>query len=435
MERDADTSLPLQVTDDLFRREVVEARRSDWLGGIHLVRTRLAWPMAAVAILAIVAIAGLLVFGSITRKVRAEGALVPADGLLDLAAARPGVVAKVFVREGEAVRAGDALFELAGDSGDARGRGVAAGVEAALAREDAQLRGDLVDADRDLERQRGLRSDRLASIERQLAASSRQFALKQRQAETARRTLERVRPLSDQRIVSAVQLAQYESAALDADAAVEVARQERLDLEQSLAEARDAMTGVELDGGPRRSGIARALSDVAQARARAAGELGQRVVAPRDGRVSGLSVTPGQAVVAGQRLATVLPAGSPLRAELWVPSAGIGDVAPGTRVALRYHAWPYQRFGVQGGRVVEIAGRASPPDEVRLRTGRLPSAPAYRVLVALDTQTIAGTRAPSPLRASMTLDADLLLERQPLHQLVFAPLRTVGETSPSRSTP
>jgi membrane fusion protein len=96
-----------------------------------------------------------------------------------------------------------------------------------------------------------------------------------------------------------------------------------------------------------------------------------------------------------------------LQAQLLVPSRPVGFIEPGDRVLLRYQAFPYQKFGHHGGKVIRVSRSAINPET----TGAQTTEPYYRVLVALDRQDITAYGRPEPLRPGMVLDADILGER------------------------
>ena len=115
---------------------------------------------------------------------------------------------------------------------------------------------------------------------------------------------------------------------------------------------------------------------------------------------------------------SLLPNGSQLQAQLLVPSAAVGFIEPGDLVLLRYQAYPYQKFGHHRGRVIRVSRSAMVP-----ATGDGQSTePYYRVLVALDQQSITAYGKPEPLRPGMRVDADILGERRKLYEWVLEPL-------------
>ena len=414
------------MNGDLFRREVLEARNEDWLGTVRLRAPALAVPMAVLAIVAVAGLLALLAFGSHTRKQRVSGRVVPSTGLPALLAPGNGAVASVAVREGQRVAAGARLLRLDLEPGTAAaGAGLSATIGRELARKRERLDEDLRNARAGTRQDEQALRGEIARLERQRSAAGRRTAALERQAAQARAMLEQVRPLGRERIVSAVQLQDYEAAALAAEAEHEAGRQEQLDIEQRLADSHARLRALPLQAATRRGEIERELADLGQEDARNVAAGVATVRAPRAGVVTALAVSPGDGVRAGQRLVSVVPVGAALQAELWVPSDAAGLLRRGTRVAIRYDAYPYQHHGLRFGRVVGVAGVPSSPAEIEDATGQRVPAPAYRVMVAPEP----GQR-PLALRPGMTLQADLLLERRRLAAWLFDPLRAAAGSAP-----
>ena len=84
---------------------------------------------------------------------------------------------------------------------------------------------------------------------------------------------------------------------------------------------------------------------------------------------------------------------------------------------LRYHAFPHEKFGRYGGRVVRVSRSAIEG------TSDKTQAPYYRVIVALDRQFATAFGKPEPLKPGMTFEADLLGERRTLLEWILAPAR------------
>ena len=416
------------MTDNLFRPEVSQARADAWLGTTRLPSPRIAWPMTWLALALIVCVAAFLIFGQHVRKVRVHGLLVPSQGLLAAVSPNTGVVTGVKIAEGEIVDARQPLIEIASSVESPRWSTGDAGATVAdqLQRQRALIEADIDVLDISRGRDADAQRERLTALRGELATAERTLQLRERQATQARELLARIRPLQREKIVSDVQIAQYETDVTEADTAAEDARQARSQAQRRLADAEAAVSTLDSTSTLRRHDLQRRLADLSQVAARNAVDGGALVRAPKRGVVSGLAVEAGQSVTRGQRLLSLIPEGSVLHAELWAPSDAIGELAPGTRVALRYRAFPFRRYGVQSGRVLSVSRSALSPEEILRRNGMKTSAPAYRVLVALDPQTDRSSGRALPLRASMTLDADLLLERRRLYEYVFFP---AGRTS------
>ncbi|GAA0744059.1 hypothetical protein GCM10009107_09200 [Ideonella azotifigens] len=125
-------------------------------------------------------------------------------------------------------------------------------------------------------------------------------------------------------------------------------------------------------------------------------------------------------------MATLLPAGAKLQAQLYAPSSALGFVAVGQTVQLRLQAYPYQRYGWLNGDVIQVAlapvqagELASVPLTVKQGAG---SEPMYRITVALAMQSMSADGQARPLLPGMQLEADVLLERRRLAEWLFEPL-------------
>lgn len=414
------------MNDDLFRREAIDARNEQWMGSVRLTATPLAWPMAALGMIGVLIAALLLALGSYTRKERVSGRLQPAAGVLAVLAPADGVVSRLQVVEGQTVARDQPLLRIASVQQAAQGPALGAALRTELEQQRRTLQADVRSAAASGLAREAAARERIASLQRQLAIAQQRLRLRREQATSAHDMLQRIQPLQEQRIVSTVQVQEYRSRALDADAQAETAAQDALDAAQQLAQARADLTALRSDNAQAQSQLSRALSEVSQDAARNALQDEVQLRAARAGTVSELATELGQSVSRGQRLLALLPDKSPLRAELWVPSRAIGAVRPGTRVAIRYDAFPHQTYGQGYGHVIALAGSPSPAAEVPLRDGERAAQPAYRVWVAIDQHP----RIPAAaLRAGMTVQADLLLERRRLYRFVFDPLRGLRDAA------
>lgn len=156
--------------------------------------------------------------------------------------------------------------------------------------------------------------------------------------------------------------------------------------------------------------------------------------AARAGVVSSLLVKAGQAVSAGQPLLTILPQGSALQAQLLVPSSAIGFVHKGTPVVLHYQAFPYQKFGVEHGVVVDVSRSALSPADIATMLGKQPPPePLYLIKVKLAKQAIQAYGKQQALLPGMSVDADLLLDHRRMIQWIFEPLYGMAKRGGGRT--
>lgn len=403
----------------LFRPEAVDAQRQFGLGGVQLVRPpALAWITGGV-LAAVVALAAFLVLAEYTRKTTTNGVMVPDRGLIRLVPAVAGTVVERRAVEGQAVRAGDVLFVLS--------------LERPLLAADAQaqVRRSLDDRRRSLaetaraqqaltEAQRAALDRRVAALEGELAQIDIEAGLQKQRLVMAEESLARLKALQADQFISAAQSQAKSEEVLGLRAAAQGLARQRAALLRERAELDGERRALPLSASATAGTLERDLAQVNRDAAEQDAEQRLVVRAPQSGTVSTVLAEPGQSVSPASALATVVPEGAVLQAQLYAPSSAIGFVQPGQAVRLRFEAFPYQKFGQQPARVVQVSRTPLAPSE--LAALALPalgngSEPMFRITVALEGLPVAG-----PLAAGMRLQADVLLERRRLIEWLFEPL-------------
>jgi membrane fusion protein len=354
------------------------------------------------------------------RKETAIGFLAPEAGAARVAAVRPGILTRLEVANGTLVQAGDPLFTVDTRHALEGGGTLDNALHHALDRQAALLR-EQIGAEESRTASETARLDsRIQGLAAELASLAVQRAL---QAERAQVTEERLKALSDLRrkgFVSEAEfrareeswLAQRQSLAA-IDQRITAAQSER---DQSVIQ-RDQLPA---DNADRLARLNATLADLERQRVEVIAQGAQQVRAPIAGRVTALQAAPGQRLDPAKPVLTLLPEGSTLRADLFVPSRAIGFVTPGQPVRLMYDAFPFQRFGAYGGVVDTVSETVLAPDEI-IGPVRAQE-PVYRVAVTLDRATVDAFGRAVPLQPDMTVTADIILEERSLLEWLLEPL-------------
>lgn len=372
-------------------------------------------------------IAGALLVGaafaataSYARRQATIGALAPAAGAVRMAPPRAGLLAALHVQNGQHVAAGDPLFTLDFTQSLDGGGTLDAALRDALDRQERLLREQLAAEAARSATERARLDQRLAGLEAETRSLTAQRGLQERRA-----------ALADERAVAAADLRRRgllseTEARMREDVALSL-RQEMMALDQRLtAMAQDAaqtrLQGETLaaETADREARLRGGLSDVQRQRAEVAAQRALVVRAPVAGRVTALQAAAGQRAEPARPVLTLVPEGSDLIAELFVPSRAIGFVQPGQDVRLMYDAFPFQHFGAHHGTVESVSAAMLAPEEV---SGPVkPTGPAYRVTVRLDRSTVTAGGRELPLQPDMTLRADVVLEKRSLMAWLLEPL-------------
>jgi membrane fusion protein len=409
---------------ELFRAEALKAQTASFLGAIRIGRA----PGFAAAALGALLLGALLVafaaWGKVTRKATLPGVLVPKQGMLHIGAPRPVRVVEVRAAEGQRVAEGQLLLVLDVDV-DVDGGSIGARIAESLAVRRATLDTELRLTGVQAQQRRSALADRLRSINTERRETDADADAAQRGTLLAAKAWDRVRELAQAGYVSAAHAQDREQAWMDAASRKRQAQRVAAALARDADAVRAEQSTIEAQMQAARAQLERAIAAVEQEQRE--NEARRRIVlaAPRDGTIGTFTVHPGQWVLPGQTLATVLPheggRASPLEAHLYAASRTAGFVQTGQRVRLRYDAYPYQKFGMAEGLIAALSHTPIAPQELP------PGIPGgsdslYRITVQLRRQSIDAYGRPHVLKAGMTLEADVLQDQRAIWEWFLEPL-------------
>ena len=411
----------------LYRHQALAAQRSCGLGDIVLIRpVSFAWVTTILAGF-VLAVCLLLAFGTYTKRATVSGQLAPDAGLIKLHVPQSGVVLERRVREGQRVSAGDVLYVVSGDQQSALGE-----TQAAISTQIRQRQESLRQArEKTLLLQRGEHASQataVASLKAQLAAMDQQIAGQRDRITLAQDSVQRYRNLMEKGYLSPEETDQKRSELLDQRNQLQALLRDRIGLAMDLAAREQTLAELALRHQNQLAQLDRDLSAVTVDLTESEARRQIVLTAPQAGVVTAATADPGQAVDNRRPLATIVPDGAKLLAELLAPSQAVGFVEPGDRVLIRLAAYPYQTFGQQTGVVQDVTRTALPEWQLNDAAARAPVDEAvYRITVALDTPARGPQGQELALRPGMRLKADLLQQTRRLYQWAFDPAMRLAE--------
>jgi membrane fusion protein len=332
-------------------------------------------------------------------------------------------VSELAVAEGQVVRKGERLLIISSDREAASGvkiagRGVGV-IEARRALNEAQIA--MANSRASAERSR-LESV-ISSAQRQASNLAQQVALQEEVVASNQQIFDQVKAVVERGFVSKVDYEQRRQTLLSSQQALATLEQRRAASLSEAEQARSQLASVGFDAAQGISRIQDSLQAMSAEQARLEGEQSYVITAPIDGRVTALAIGEGRSATPGRPLMTIVPEGVKLTAELYAPSRSIGFVEKGKETRLLYDAFPYQRFGSFEGQVASISRIAVDPRETEIPFPF--EEPVYRVKVTLENQEVEGFGEPAPLQPGMTLQANIVLERQSFLAWLLKPLNAV----------
>jgi membrane fusion protein len=260
----------------------------------------------------------------------------------------------------------------------------------------------------------------LANVGSEILLLEAQAAIQRERIAVASSLLSSLRQLRDKGHAPDAEYKRRHQELLDHRRELASLEQQAISLRTQAVELRHEMDRLPASAAERLLDMRTRLADTERLVAEAEGRRAYVVRSPLSGRVSALQSVVGRAVDPAQVQMSILPDGSALQAQLFVPSRAIGFVREGQEVRLLYDAFPYQRFGAHRGRIVRVSRTALTQADT---SGPISLAEAsYRVTVALAAQEIDALGMKHPLQADMRVVADIILDRRSLIAWLLNPL-------------
>lgn len=307
------------------------------------------------------------VFARIDEVVLANGELQPLGAERPIKAPFGGIVKEILVREGQAVKIGQALMRL----------------DAQVSQKRAQT----------LKTQLKLEVKRFEEESRSIKA--RVSSLRERK-EGLKRAL-----LTEEEIyTNIIPLAQQ-----GAFKRTELLRQRNRveQLESEVAQARANLQEVQAQLLKMEQESLREISDLERQLVEVEDTLSKEILSsPVDGLVFGLvPSSPGYATSAGETLVNVVPGGV-LEAKIFVTNRDVGFLKKGMKAQVRVDAFPYTQFGSLPGTLKSVGTLPIKPDAQNPQ----PRFPAY---IELQRETLRKGQDEFPVSAGQSVQANLIL--------------------------
>jgi len=407
----------------LFRDEVI-ASASDRLHGEVVFSQPLSARLFASVLFAILAIAAIWVsIGSYARIETVPGILVTNVPSAKVLPSQPGVIVELNVSEGQLVSKGTPLLVINSDRETEAGGDVAARSLDALGARRHLTEAQVALAQNRAEAERARLSAVISSAEGQARSLEEQIALQGEVVASNQQIFDQIADVVEQGFVSRVEFERRRQTLLSSQQSLASLKQRRTASQSEAIQARSQLEAVTIDAEQGISRIRESIESISAEQARLEGEQSYVVKAPISGRITALTAGEGRAATTARPLMVIVPTEAELTAELYAPTRSIGFVDPGKETRLLYDAFPYQRFGSFEGRVASISRIAVDPRETEIPFPF--EEPVYRVKVKLAQQSIDAFGEPAPLQPGMTLQANIVLERQSFLAWILQPLNAV----------
>lgn len=412
----------------MFRQEAIDHQATQWQGRALLLPGVPIWAVGALSIGFLVAFAAFVTEGAYTRRVTVIGEVTTWPRGINVYSGVQGYVVKQFVKEGQWIKKGEAIYQL--DVSRTTGSGVVVSDDQRreIERQISRTR-RIIDK---LQENKKITLQNLADQKSRYLAAYKRSSDILRQAEKGATTMKTnmdaylayrakgfvtndqvnaqiagyyqqqngLLNLSGQNEQNALQVtnlaSQIQSKAAEFDNQIYEMQLKEYDYKKELINT-DVSGGV----------IIRALTD---------------------GVVDSMSVTLGQMVNPGDSLLQILPKqADDYNLVLWAPNEALPYIALGDKVNVRYEAFPAGKFGQFSATVTQISTLPATGQEMQTYRGaptdaKKPSTPYYKIIAHPAKTYIAYQHKTIALKNGMQAQCVLFLEKRKIYQWMLSPI-------------
>jgi len=416
---------PTAAPRSLFRQEAIDAQREKLLGEVSRARPVPIWIFTALVAAAAGALIAFSFLGEYTRRERVDGYLELDIGAARVSAPEASVVAELMVKEGDEVAAGQPIARLSQERTTATGANASELVRQELTARLRSLESESAQAALMGQQQAAQARKRVDDLHKEMEQAGAEVQSQQQRLASAQQEAQRSKQLVKEGLYSEAMMRERRNDVLDQTTKLESLRGRRAAIERELRAAQAELPLIDIRSRTQQQQLDQRRSELQQSLVQEEAHSDSAVRAPIAGIVTNIAAARGDSLAADATLATIMPKGSGLHAQLLVPTRAIGFIEPGNAVVLRFDAFPFQRFGQYRGRVTSVGRTVWSAGE---KVGTLPARePVYRIEVALDRQTVQAGTQQFPLRPGMLVNADILLEKRTVFEWVFEPVLALRE--------
>ncbi|MFD2564720.1 HlyD family secretion protein [Aquimarina rubra] len=404
----------------LFRKEVLQNNTQRLLGDVLLLRPVSFWIFTIVITFVTVIVGFLLTFGTFARREVASGYLVPDKGLVRVYAPYNGLIDDSHITEGQKVIKDQNLLEITTERGTKDSLSINQQLMNRLEEQKNNLKQRIEDETFILDSERKRLSAILLNYKKEYYQISLQLQNQQEELKIKKNDWDKYKKLLTRGLVSDDELNFKRNTYFNSKASIDITKRQRV---QKKAEIIDIQKQVEQSPLRKSNRLQELQNQYAQLEERLIELKNSRsyiIRAPINGRITSAQATIGQSVSSSAPILTIIPENTSFFAELFLPSRAIGFIKKGQKVLMRYDAFPYQRYGLYEGEIIEIAQSVINPNEAEIPIAF--QEPVYRIRVALNEQNINAYGKKMGLQSGMSVAADIILEERSLGQWLLEPI-------------
>ncbi len=406
----------------LFRKQAVEHQKSQLLGEILVLPKTSYLVIGSVITVWFLAIVIFLISSSYARTETVKGWLEPTNGVVKVYPEQSmGKIKSVLVSNGEYVQEGQNLLRIS----DERVLSSGSSLEEDLLKEYQRQQKYLSDQKQRLESIKKMQFEdvqmRISAAKQDLERLDKQILTVEQRNALIREQVQDLRKMKEKGHVAKTTLNDFQSQSLSLQSDLQALQREKIRQNNTLQLLNSQLVIIPEEYQNSINSIHTKLSEVSLKITQLNSRGAYIIKAPRDGVVTSLQANIGQKIISDKPLLSIVPKESDIEAKLLVPVSAVGFLEAGQEVELRYDAFPYQKFGLYKGKILQISESILLPNEIISAPVAI-AQPVYLARAKLTTPFVNAYGKQIDLKSGMTLYADIKLGERSLLEWVFEPL-------------
>lgn len=406
----------------LFRRQAVDHQKNHLLGEVLVLPSFSHLAVALALSLWVLAVILYLATGRYTRQETVVGWLEPPSGVVRVYPDESiGKVKAIYVKNGDLVSEGQSLIMINGDRTLKSGSSLESTLVEEYLRQE-QLINEQLQRSESIQRMRS--SDikmRSSAIEQDLVRLDMQIATVEKRTALIDNKILDLQKMKDRGHIASTTIDDLHAQHLSLQSDIQALQREKIKQNNVLQQLESQLVIMPEEQRNNISKLESRLSDLRLKVTQLSGQRSYIIKAVRDGLVSNLQAKLGQQVAADKPLLSLVPQGTDIEATLFVPVRAVGFIKPGQTLEVRYDAFPYQKFGLYEGQIIQISDSIILPSEVHSAPISI-NEPAYLVRAKLSSNHVNAYGKQLSLKSGMTLSADVNLSDRSLLEWILEPL-------------
>jgi membrane fusion protein len=407
----------------IFRKEVIDAHRHRLTGKIIINQDISRYFLSSILFVIFLIVVIYLSQCGYSRKETVKGYLSPSKGVVKVVSGRKGVLIKLLVKDGSYIEKGQPIAKIQDSQGITKGVEVSLAFKRELKKQLKALDQELITQNSIFKKEKKRTTAELSQLEESYKAIQKVKTTSLLRLQLKKQQYDKNQTLQQKGYLSTTQLAVIQGEYLEVLESVE-----RLDKELTSVKVQINAIKSTIDALPDQQTLKvttlhRQISQIQTQLIERDNEYESIITAPESGTVTAIQPFEGAHLNAETLILSIIPNDSPLQIELLLPSRSAGFTQVGDEVKIRFDAFPYQKFGLVKGNVINIDQALVLPSEAIFPIKI--TEPMYRVKASLTTQSIMAYGKSFPLKTGMIAEADIIQEKRSLMEWLLDPIYAI----------